>query len=75
MDNVVAQIRSLLALYGLKIVGAILILAVGWWLAKVLRKLVGRAMERAKLDKTLVVFSQNVAHAALLTFVVLAALR
>jgi small conductance mechanosensitive channel len=68
------RIYELLAEYGLKVVGALLILVIGRWVAKLLSALAARALTRAKLDATLVPFIENLAYTAMLIFVVIAAL-
>lgn len=73
-QDVLTRIYTLLAEYGLKIVGALVIFIVGRWVARILSKLAGKAMRRAKMDETLVRFVQNLCYLALLTFVVIAAL-
>jgi small conductance mechanosensitive channel len=66
--------QALVTAYGLKIIAAIVIFVIGKWLARVLSRSVGKAMNRAKADQVLVKFVVNLAYAALLAFVVLAAL-
>ncbi len=66
--------QALAAAYGLKIIGAIVIFIIGKWLSGVLSRAVGKAMNRAKAEQVLVKFVVNLAYAALLAFVVLAAL-
>ncbi len=68
------MIQALAAAYGLKIIAAIIIFIIGKWLSGVLSRAVGKAMERAKADQVLVKFVVNLAYAALLAFVALAAL-
>jgi small conductance mechanosensitive channel len=68
------MVQALAAAYGLKIIAAIVIFIIGKWLSGVLSRAVGKAMERAKADQVLVKFVVNLAYAALLAFVVLAAL-
>ncbi len=68
------MVQTLVAAYGLKIIAAIVIFIIGKWLSGVLSRAVGKAMERAKVDQVLVKFVVNLAYAALLAFVVLAAL-
>ena len=68
------MIQALAAVYGLKIIAAIVIFFIGKWLSGVLSRAVGKAMSRAKTDQVLVKFVVNLAYAALLAFVVLAAL-
>ena len=74
MEDIVNRIYEYLATYGLKLVAAVVILIVGRWLAKLLSKLAGRAMVKAKADETLIRFVQNLSYIALLTFVVIAVL-
>ena len=68
------MVQALAAAYGLKIIAAIVIFIIGKWLSGVLSRTVGKAMERAKAEQVLVKFVVNLAYAALLVFVVLAAL-
>lgn len=74
VQNVLTQIYAHLAEYGLKIVGAIAIFILGRWLAKLLAKLAGKAMTKAKVDKTLVRFGERLCYVGLLIFVIVAAL-
>jgi small conductance mechanosensitive channel len=73
-QEVLNRIYSLLAEYGLRVVGAVLIFVVGRWVAKVVSGLAARAMKTAKIDVTLVPFLENMAFSAMLIFVVIAAL-
>ena len=66
--------QALAAAFGLKIIAAIVIFIIGKWLSGVLSRAVGKAMNRVKADQVLVKFVVNLAYAALLAFVVLAAL-
>lgn len=59
---------------GMKVLAAGAILVTGRWVARHLVRLLRKAMERAKLEDTLTRFLGNLAHAALLVFVVLAAI-
>ncbi len=68
------MVQALAAAYGLKIIAAIVIFIIGKWLSGLLSRAVGKAMERAKAEQVLVKFVVNLAYAALLAFVVLAAL-
>lgn len=60
--------------YGTSIVGALLIFFIGKWIAKRLVNVVGKLMNRANVDKTLVIFTKNIVSAILMTFIVIAAL-
>lgn len=66
--------KELFLKFGLKILAAILIFLIGRWVAKLIRKLLQKAMERAKVDHALVGFSSSLVHAGVMIFVVLAAL-
>ena len=68
------MVQALAAAYGLKVIAAIVIFVIGKWLSGVLSRAVGKAMRRAQTDEMLVKFVVNLAYAALLAFVVLAAL-
>lgn len=61
--------------WGTKIVMALLVFIIGRWVAKVLTSTLKKLMERAKVDQMLVSFLGNIAYAALLAVVVLAALE
>jgi small conductance mechanosensitive channel len=61
--------------WGTKIVLALLVFVVGRWLAKLLTKGLKKVMTKAGVDEMLVSFLGNIAYAALLAVVVLAALE
>jgi len=63
-----------LAEYGLRVVGALLILVIGRRVAKMLSALAGRGLLKARVDETLVPFVENLVYMAGLVFVVIAAL-
>jgi len=52
-------LQELRAKYGLKLIGAVLIILVGKVVAKTIRKLVERAMGRTKTDPMLVSFAED----------------
>jgi small conductance mechanosensitive channel len=60
--------------WGIKIVLALAIYIVGKWVAKRITKFIGKLMERAEMDDTLVNFLSNIVYALLLAAVILAAL-
>jgi len=74
MNKYVEMLQTLAMSYGLQLIAAIVIFVIGKLLAKVLSRALGRAMQRAKTDEILVKFVVNIAYAALLAFVILAAL-
>lgn len=74
MENVIARISEYGALYGIKVIGAIIILALGVWIARLLTSVIKRFMGKAKIDEMLISFLGNLTYMILLVFVVLAAL-
>ena len=74
MSQVLEKVWELVTIYGLKVVAAIVILIIGRWVAKGISKLIGRMMEKGKVDHTVQRFTVNMAYIALMVFVVLAAL-
>ena len=70
----IATAQELLTKFGLKIVAAILIFVIGRWVAKLLKNVLQKTLERAKVDHALVGFSCSLVHAGLMVFVILAAL-
>ena len=61
--------------YSLNLVGALAIFVIGKWVAKRLTLLSKRVMERAKVDKTLTEFTENLVYIVLMLVVILAALN
>jgi small conductance mechanosensitive channel len=66
--------QDLVAQYGLKVLAALAILIIGRWVAKWLRSLIRRMMERGKTDPIIVGFVSSIAYVALMAFVIVAAL-
>ena len=75
MEGIMQNAEALLATYGMRVVGAITVLVVGWIAAKIIRNGVRRALDRSKLDATLVPFLTKLVYYAVITFVILAVLR
>ncbi|HSN70195.1 MAG TPA: mechanosensitive ion channel domain-containing protein [Steroidobacteraceae bacterium] len=65
---------AVLADFGFDLLAAIAILVIGLWVAKALRRGVQRLLIRTEFDQILVRFIGNIVYAALLVFVVLAAI-
>lgn len=74
MENVLRAISEYLSKYGLKLLGAIVILLVGRWLAGFFARAVEGALLRAKVEETIARFIKHLTHIAVLVFVVIAAL-
>jgi small conductance mechanosensitive channel len=74
MEDIISKVQELVAAFGIKVAAALLILVIGRWVAKFLRDLTGKMMEKSNVDATLVKFVGNLVYFAILAFVVLAAL-
>lgn len=64
----------LLLPWTMKVLGAIAIFLIGKWVARALSRALGKVMERAGVDQALAGFLGNIAYAALLALVIIAAL-
>jgi len=74
VQQMVDQLGGLVVDYGLKVLGAILILIVGRLIASLLSRGLKRAMSRARADATLAIFFGRVIHVLVMVFAVIAAL-
>ncbi len=74
MEETLQKIQDLLAVYGLKILAALLILIIGRIVAKIITGLIRRLCAKKQLDETVVTFLCNLTYIALMVFVILAAL-
>ncbi len=59
---------------GLQVIWALVILAAGWWIARMVRAWVRRALERTTIERTLVPFVCSLIYYLTLTFVIVAVL-
>jgi len=74
LEQILTRSQELIALYGLNVVAALLILLIGRWAAKIVRKLIQNVMARTKVDMTLISFVASLSYVALMAFVILAVL-
>jgi len=74
MNEVLNAIYKYLSQYGLKVLGAVVILVVGRWLAGLISNMVEKALIRSRVDETIARFIKHLTHIAALAFVVIAAL-
>lgn len=70
----VAKAETILTTFGFKVVAALLIFFIGRWIAKMIQNGLEKGMLKAHVDPVLVTFTVNMAYAAVMVFVVLAAL-
>lgn len=75
LENIIATAGVFLVTYGFQIIGAIIILVIGWWIAGRIAGLVLGVSLRAKLDLTLAKFFANVTKGLVLAFVIILALN
>jgi small conductance mechanosensitive channel len=75
IEKVVASSASLLSTWGLSVVGAIVVLIVGRWVASRLRHATAKGLERGKVDVALIPFVSSMVYYGLLTVVVVAVLN
>ena len=75
MEVIVQRIWELVAIYGLKVLAAIVIFIAGRWVAKAVANFIKRMMTKSNTDETLVQFVGNLSYIALLAFVIIAALN
>jgi small conductance mechanosensitive channel len=74
MSETISQIGVFLATYGMQVIGAIIILILGRIGAGIGRKLIKKLLIKAKTDKAVISFVENLTYFLILTFAVLAAL-
>lgn len=74
-ENLASTIVNTISTWGLRVVGAVLVLAVGWTVARWVRRLVRHGLERARSEPVLSGFVSAAAYYAVLAFVVVAVLH
>ncbi len=74
LENIMTNLTEFATTYGLKVIGAILVLIIGRIVANVARGIVRRLNEKSKTDPTVGNFLQNMVYYLVMTFAVLAAL-
>ena len=74
LEQIGIKILELVSLYGLQLVAAIAIFLIGRFLANLVTKILRRVMESRKVDASLIGFAGGLAHALMMTFVIIAAL-
>ena len=74
MEDIGMRIRELFAVFGVRVIAAVVILILGWWVAKIIRNSMRKVMTKRGVDPMLVSFVGHLAYALLMIFVILAAL-
>lgn len=75
MPDVLNLLQEFAVTYGLKIIGAIVVLVVGRWVARLLSDTGKRLLKGAEVEETLVSFLSNILYYLLLVIVIIAALN
>jgi small conductance mechanosensitive channel len=74
-QQVAEQVVAFVSQWGLQVVGAIAVLIFGRWIAGAIRRATRRALERARVDASLVPFLSSLIYYLALTVVVIAVLN
>lgn len=69
------MVIALVSTWGLRVIGALAVLIIGRWIAGRIRKGAARALERAKLDATLVPFLSSMIYYVVIAVVLIAVLN
>lgn len=72
--TVVEKMIEALSLYGMKIIAAVLIIAVGLWISKIIKSCFLKTLQKKKVDPTLVGFFASMLHGGLVIFVFISAI-
>jgi small conductance mechanosensitive channel len=75
MDQVVEKVGELLTIYGLKVIAALAIFIIGRWVARFIENMLQKVMRKKDVDEAVVSFTGSLSYAALMVFVILAALN
>ena len=73
MEQIIKEIEPLVAIYGLKIIGAIVTLIIGIWIAKLLARTIGKVLKKKEVDETLTKFVVSLVRIGLIAFVIISA--
>ncbi|MBW1644764.1 MAG: mechanosensitive ion channel [Deltaproteobacteria bacterium] len=74
MENIMPRLQELLTVYGLNLIAALAIFIIGRWAAKAVRHLTEKIMTKKKVEPTIVSFTCNLVYAAIVVFVIIAAI-
>ena len=74
LESIISQITEAIQSKAPDVLAALAILAIGYIAAKIIRSIAAKAMQKAKLDETLVPFLRNLLYMLVMAFVIVAAL-
>jgi len=72
---ILEKIQTLGVEYGAKIIGALIVLIVGFWVAKMIKKGITKLMQKRGVDPTLISFVASLLYMGMQIFVIVAALE
>ena len=75
METVVERLTEFATIYGLKVIGAIIILIVGRIVAGICRRAVRKILTRTKTDESIISFAGSLVYALVIVFVIIAVLQ
>jgi small conductance mechanosensitive channel len=73
MESIIKEVQLIATTYGLRIVGAILTIIIGIWIAKLLSKTISNVLKKKNVDETLTSFLVSVVKIGLIAFVFISA--
>ena len=74
MNETVGHIQEWIAVFGLRVIAAIIVFVIGRWAAKLIKGVIEKLMNKSSVDPTLVTFVGNLTYVVVIAFAVLAAL-
>jgi small conductance mechanosensitive channel len=74
MEDIITKLQEWVALFGLQIIGAIVIIVVGLWGAKVVKRIITKLLTKRNVEGTIISFVTNLTHIAIVTFVIITAI-
>ncbi|AFY71742.1 MscS Mechanosensitive ion channel [Thalassoporum mexicanum PCC 7367] len=74
LEQLYTRLTEIVAVFGIKLLSALIILIAGMWIAKQIRGIVERVMGKSDNDPILISFVSNLVYIAAVTFVAIAAL-
>jgi len=74
VDRAIEAMTQIVSTWGLRVLGALLLLVVGWMICKAVRRSARKALQATRIDATLVPFASSLIYYSLLTFLILAVL-
>lgn len=73
--DILETVQTIGVEWGMRVIAALLVLIIGLFVVKIMKKVLIKLMNRANVDHTLTAFVASLAHVALQAFVVIAALE